>query len=132
MAGLNRQQLSELERNLREWEQSVLAQVREELGLSPDDPNAEVLESIPGDAADLSVGRLLADLNLSLIDRHGQEVQDIEAARARIAEGSYGICIDCGLEIDFERLRAWPTAVRCVSCQNLFETTHAGNTRPRL
>jgi DnaK suppressor protein len=45
------------------------------------------------------------------------EVQDIEVALARIADGSYGVCIDCGGEIDRARLKADPTVKRCPPCQ---------------
>ncbi|MFQ3664755.1 MAG: TraR/DksA C4-type zinc finger protein [Sphingomonadaceae bacterium] len=44
------------------------------------------------------------------------EMAAIRAALGRIAEGSYGICVNCGAEIPEARLRALPTAVRCVAC----------------
>ncbi|HUP09355.1 MAG TPA: TraR/DksA family transcriptional regulator [Caldimonas sp.] len=56
--------------------------------------------------------------------RDQEELIAIDAARSRIAEGSYGECIDCGRAIPFERLRAQPTALRCVPCQAKFEKTH--------
>jgi RNA polymerase-binding transcription factor DksA len=42
-----------------------------------------------------------------------------------MADGSYGMCIQCGLEIGFARLRANPAAERCITCQTQFEKTHA-------
>ena len=47
---------------------------------------------------------------------HLAEAQAIHAALARIAEGSYGICANCGTESPEARLRAMPTATRCVKC----------------
>jgi DnaK suppressor protein len=41
-----------------------------------------------------------------------------------MADGTYGICIDCGGEIPFERLQAQPAALRCIACQNAYEKTH--------
>lgn len=34
----------------------------------------------------------------------------------RVDSPDYGICINCGNPIPFERLRAIPTATRCLSC----------------
>jgi DnaK suppressor protein len=45
-----------------------------------------------------------------------QEIQQIELALKRIAEGSYGSCSECGAIISPQRLKALPTATRCISC----------------
>ena len=50
-----------------------------------------------------------------------RELQDIEVALARIADGSYGACIDCGGEIGRARLKADPTLKRCLPCQALVD-----------
>lgn len=44
------------------------------------------------------------------------ELREIEAALARIAEGTYGACEVCGGAIGRDRLRALPEVRRCVSC----------------
>ena len=54
-----------------------------------------------------------------MVIRESQELQDIEAALARIGDGSYGICIECGGEIGRARLKADPTAKRCLPCEIL-------------
>jgi DnaK suppressor protein len=46
-------------------------------------------------------------------------LQEIDVALARIADGSYGACIDCGGEIGRARLKADPTLKRCLPCQTL-------------
>ena len=53
------------------------------------------------------------------------ELRALDAAHERILNGTYGICIDCGGEIGYERLRANPAAERCIRCQTLYEKTHA-------
>jgi RNA polymerase-binding protein DksA len=58
-----------------------------------------------------------ASMDVALVIRESRELQDIEAALARIADGSYGVCIDCGEEIGRARLKAYPTARRCLPCQ---------------
>jgi RNA polymerase-binding transcription factor DksA len=56
-----------------------------------------------------------------MIDRHLTELKAIAAARVRVAEGTFGICEDCGIEIEYGRMRAQPSASRCADCQGLFE-----------
>jgi RNA polymerase-binding protein DksA len=45
-----------------------------------------------------------------------QEIHQIREALRRIAEGTYGVCAQCGVAIDPKRLKALPTATRCISC----------------
>jgi DnaK suppressor protein len=53
-------------------------------------------------------------------------------ALARIEMGGYGVCIDCGDDIAIERLRAYPTSIRCLSCQSKYEGSHASTGTPSL
>jgi phage/conjugal plasmid C-4 type zinc finger TraR family protein len=45
------------------------------------------------------------------------QVSVVNRAIAKVAEGSYGRCDDCGEPIEDARLDALPTATRCLSCQ---------------
>jgi RNA polymerase-binding protein DksA len=45
-----------------------------------------------------------------------QEIQQIHAALQRIAQGSYGVCAQCGEPIGANRLQALPTATKCIAC----------------
>ena len=50
---------------------------------------------------------------------HGQLIQQlaaVEAAIARMDDGSYGACEGCGRPIAEERLEVIPWAARCVAC----------------
>ncbi|HTT38936.1 MAG TPA: TraR/DksA family transcriptional regulator [Burkholderiales bacterium] len=125
-------QLSELRRNLDQRHASLLEEVRDELEKSENQQYVELLGRTPGDIADESVADALADLNLGIVDRHILEIRDIEAARARIQAGSFGTCIACGTEIEFERLLAYPTAKRCLACQQHRERTYAHQPTPKL
>jgi RNA polymerase-binding transcription factor DksA len=51
------------------------------------------------------------------------EAENVELALQRLAQGQYGICIDCGKEIPRERLEAIPEAVRCIEDQARYEAT---------
>ena len=45
-----------------------------------------------------------------------QQVSMIDAALARISNGDYGVCADCGTDIDPRRLGALPFALLCTDC----------------
>ena len=48
-----------------------------------------------------------------LADQNAQQIADIDAALARIDDGTYGRCRICGQPIDDERLEARPQADTC-------------------
>lgn len=66
-------------------------------------------------ATEREIDEVLEDLGLA----GRRELEAIEAALARIAEGSYGTCARCGAEIAPERLAAVPTAAVCRDCAQL-------------
>ena len=45
-------------------------------------------------------------------------IEEIDTALHRIAEGSYGRCRQCGVDIPAERLEFRPSAAGCVGCQS--------------
>ena len=45
-------------------------------------------------------------------------IEEIDAALHRIAEGSYGMCVHCGVDIPLERLEFRLFASGCVACQS--------------
>ena len=52
----------------------------------------------------------------ALIGQAREHLARIDAAMARLAEGSYGRCERCGQPIAAARLAARPVAATCVSC----------------
>ena len=52
----------------------------------------------------------------ALADAAREDLAEIEAALARLADGSYGICQVCGARISAGRLAARPAARACVGC----------------
>lgn len=61
------------------------------------------------------------DLELALDAHDSAEIDAVDAALQRIADGLYGDCVDCGEPITEARLRAAPEASRCVPCQERWE-----------
>jgi len=125
-------QIAKLERALDKQYKALLEEVRDALEKSENQQYIELIDRVPADLADQATGDALADLNLAIIDRHVREMRDIEASSARMADGGYGSCVDCGADIGYERLLAYPTAKRCISCQRQHEKTYAHSGNPTL
>lgn len=58
-----------------------------------------------------------AEMHRVLTTMQESHLQDIDDALERLANGSYGVCLDCGVDIPAVRLEAVPTAKYCVDCQ---------------
>jgi DnaK suppressor protein len=99
-----------------------IAQLQQEIDAALDDA-AQVSEALGrhGDAADASVADDQATADFADARRDLEELHACEAALRRLAQGVYGQCIDCGLEIDPARLRARPAVARCLVCQQRLE-----------
>lgn len=124
MIHLTVQQIETLKKQLAERTRVLAAQVREELAASEKQHYRDLAGAVT-DAADEALARALVDVDTEIIDRHIIELRDIDNARERMNKKTYGICIDCDDEVAYERLAAYPTAKRCLSCQQLRERTYA-------
>lgn len=96
-----------LERRAKQLEQEVAA-AQARVGEDPHDVT---------DRKDEANERFLATIGSAEVERDLAELREIALARERIANGSYGRCADCGVDIDPRRLLAQPTASRCTRCQ---------------
>ncbi len=109
----------------------LLDQVRQEL-VASDQQHFQDIAGRVHDQGEASVADMLADLGAAMIDRHIHELRDIEAAKRRMQDGAYGVCVDCGAEIGLSRLKAYPTAQRCIECQGVHEKHFAQTGHPSL
>jgi DnaK suppressor protein len=57
--------------------------------------------------------------DLALRDRNEQHLAAVDAALARLDDGTYGTCVRCGRPIAPERLDALPWAAHCIDCQRI-------------
>ena len=55
----------------------------------------------------------------ALVQQAEAHLVEIDAALARIDDGTYGVCAVCGQLIPAARLEVRPTATTCVGCANL-------------
>lgn len=116
-------QLDELRRAIERRREALNEELRRDAARARDEPYGE-LTGPTHDLGDESVATLLADVDQAELSRDLLELRALEAARKRLADGAYGICVDCGADIGFERLQAEPTAARCVECQQRHEKTY--------
>lgn len=69
------------------------------------------------DNGDWSVVDLSEDISLQQLSRHRETLLKIDEALRKLAEGTYGICEECGEEISKQRLEVLPFAIYCRDCQ---------------
>ena len=113
-------EMDRFRKRLRRRADHLKEEIREGLKKYEDDRLAALADRV-GDLEDQSVANLVGDLDLSEIDRDVDEIRDVESALTRLAEGRYGLCVDCGELISFERLDKIPSAARCHACQERLE-----------
>jgi len=73
------------------------------------------------DIADRAANSYTKEFLFHQSNNERQTLQMVEAALARIREGSFGECINCGEEINIRRLEAVPWTRYCIACQEKLE-----------
>ena len=75
----------------------------------------------PSDEGDYAVEEVNQYLSCTIQTRDRKCLLEIEKAFARMAEGNFGCCENCGDEISYERLKAQPFSSLCVDCMQDIE-----------
>ncbi len=102
----------------------VLHRKREEISKSLSFTRTEMncpLDREVGDQVDRAVDAECHEVSSHLAEVESHELQHIDAALERIANGTYGTCSFCSRSIPLARLRALPFATECVQCARLVE-----------
>ena len=111
---------AELKQILEERRREILSEVQEKMrdvrAVGASGEGQGVL-----DAAETSEADIQDDIEFALIQMKSETLHKIEEALARLDEGTYGNCFECGDEISERRLRALPFAVRCKDCEEARE-----------
>jgi len=76
---------------------------------------AQDYDDAPQRAMDREVDQALTEFDT-------QELGAIGRALQRVHDDDFGLCIDCGGEIPFDRLKIEPQALRCVTCESRRES----------
>jgi DnaK suppressor protein len=64
------------------------------------------------------------ELSTRNLERESTLLREVRAALGRIADGSYGVCLECEEEISEKRLKAVPWATLCIACQEHSDRNH--------
>lgn len=121
MATLTQQQI----RHLSELMDVRFAREIEEIRAVRERTRGQRDEGVPADWIDAALVEATLATDDAVINQDVEDARDIKAARERLLAGTYGICVDCGEAIAYERLLAYPTAKRCIHCQRVYEQGEA-------
>jgi DnaK suppressor protein len=132
---MEQKELEQLKQELKQQKEDL---VNSDLVSEPD-LNKSIIESTgelssyDNHPADMGSEVFERSLTVALNEHEQKLLDDIEAALQRIEEGIYGKCLECGVEIPFERLEANPAASYCIEHQELHDKIETGEERaPKL
>jgi DnaK suppressor protein len=114
--GTSKDRFPDLRRSLLRKKETILKEVKEEIAKYISGENKQLVDTAndDGDWAQVDISE---DLSLQRLSTHRKLMYNIDEAIRKIAEGTYGICEECGEEISEKRLLVLPTATLCVDCQ---------------
>jgi DnaK suppressor protein len=112
---MNERQKDYFRRKLIGWREAILAESKETLAALQNES-----ENHP-DFADRASSETDRAIELRARDRQRKLIAKIEAALARIDDGTYGFCIETGDPISLRRLDARPIATLSVEAQERHE-----------
>ncbi len=122
MSELSAAQLQQIQTRLVDREAELRTRVRTAKEEAANRPSA--LGPQVDDLGELGEQRFSTGIEHVELLRDQEELAEIAEARARMADGRYGECVDCGQPIAFERLLAQPIAKRCIADQEAWEKKH--------
>ena len=128
MKHLRESQIAQINRKLMLRERELRERIHEEIARAEGERHISVLGRVREEPA----AGVAADLDTAMVDRHMRELAQIEAAWTRLRGGIYGICIDCGEEIPWQRLLAYPVSERCIQCMERQDHIRAHEGTPSL
>ena len=76
---------------------------------------------IKGDDAEVASRDLSMNVSLHLVERDRAALLQIEKALGKLSVGVFGLCEDCGQNIENKRLKARPFAALCIDCMEEHE-----------
>jgi DnaK suppressor protein len=101
-----------LEGRRRELQAEVQGKMRDVRATGQVTKLTEVFDAVESSEADIQ-----EDIELALVQMKAETLNKVDDALARLEQGTYGNCFECGDEIAEKRLRALPFAVRCKDCE---------------
>jgi DnaK suppressor protein len=106
----------ELRRMLEERRREITQEVQGKIRDARAEHTGDVVDAVETSEADIQ-----EDIEFALIQMKAETLNKINEALARLEDGTYGYCFECGEDIAEQRLRALPFAVRCKDCEEARE-----------
>ncbi|MCK4607642.1 MAG: TraR/DksA C4-type zinc finger protein [candidate division Zixibacteria bacterium] len=123
-------------RELIKYEKLLMARKKallQEMGIIMESHIATTIKESTGDLssysyhmADQGTDAMERELAFMFASKSGRLVYHIDEALRRIKDGSYGKCLNCGKQINKERLEAVPYARLCIACKSSEEEKKTG------
>ena len=102
--------LHEIRKKILRQRELLLAEAREALNALPG-------QTVFPDMGDQATAETDRNFMLRLRSREQKLIKKIDDALDRIDNGTFGICDDCGMEINIKRLDARPVTTLCMECK---------------
>jgi len=123
-----------------EHHRETLVALGRRLGTNSEGIAAEALRGVGGDPsgslsntplhlADLGTDTFEHEISVGLLENSYSLLEMTRGALQRIADGTYGVCQECGKKIPEKRLRALPYTPHCVSCAQMLQAEEADRRR---
>lgn len=113
-----------MKKNELKFFKKLLEERKEQIIKNINDSVKEIAELRENGVADeFDAASINSDSNLehSIASKQRYELDAIDVALRKIANGAYGICEMCEDEINLERLKAKPQAKLCITCREISE-----------
>jgi DnaK suppressor protein len=117
---MQEEKMQEIRKELLDQRERLLVEVRQKRSEA-----ARVQDEGVADPGDASVTEDLRDLLYRLGDSKREQILSIDSALERMERGGYGLCAECGEEINLRRLELQPDTLWCVDCKGLMEKRQA-------
>ena len=110
----------ELKRMLEERRFEIIGELQSRMRDVRDEDAAIAQQSVRDEAETCELD-IQDDIKFALLQMKAETLEKIGEALARLEQGRYGRCYECGEDISERRLRALPFAVRCTQCEEAQE-----------
>lgn len=117
MNGLDQAQISLLQAMLEQHKVFLLSQLADKAAAA----GATGLNEMEASPADNASARTLNALVNEAAEHSAAQLRVVKHALGKFADGSYGVCENCGEPIGWSRLNARPEARFCIACQTKIE-----------
>ncbi len=98
------------------WKKALIADSQVDMEVLKED----VIQT-SADLSDQATYEESLSLHVRTRDRERKLMKKIDEALVLIERGDYGYCMECGVEIGYERMIARPTADMCIDCKTAAE-----------